>query len=154
MLAFSRRTLINGLCLMGVLIPRGAPGAAGDPPSGGERVALRGYDPVSYFTAGHPEKGSPEFSASFDDATYWFKNADNRALFVTDPDHYAPQFDGYCAIMVSRGEKAEPDPEAWAISDGKLYVFSAKEGVPVFRQQTAAILGQAAEKWPELHKHP
>jgi hypothetical protein len=26
--------------------------------------------------------------------------------------------------------------------------------VPVFQQQTAAILGQAAEKWPELRKHP
>ena len=91
-----------------------------------KRVALSGYDPVSYFTDGRPEKGSAEYSAAFDDATYWFKSAEHRALFVADPDHYAPQFDGYCAIIVSRGEKHEADPEAWAIADGKLYVFGAR----------------------------
>ena len=54
-----------------------------------KRLALKGYDPVSYFTEGRPEQGSAEYQASFDDATYWFKNAEHRALFVADPDRYA-----------------------------------------------------------------
>jgi YHS domain-containing protein len=119
-----------------------------------KRVALSGYDPVSYFTDGRPEKGSAEYSATFDDASYWFKSAEHRALFVADPDHYAPRFSGYCTINVSRGVKQEADPEAWAIADGKLYVFSAKEGVPLFQQQTAAIVNKATENWPTLHQHP
>ena len=119
-----------------------------------KRVALSGYDPVSYFTDGRPEKGSAEYSAAFDDATYWFKSAEHRALFVADPDHYAPQFAGYCAINVSRGVKQEADPEAWAIADGKLYVFSAKQGGPIFQQQTAAIVDKATENWPALRQHP
>ena len=119
-----------------------------------KRVALSGYDPVSYFTEGHPEKGSAEYSAAFDDATYWFKSAEHRAMFVADPDHYAPHFKGYCTIMVSRGVKQEADPEAWAIADGKLYVFSVKQGVPLFEQQTASITEKAAANWPELRKQP
>src|SRR5689334_6023954 len=87
------------------------------------RVGLRGYDPVNYFTEGRPAKGSEQFTASFDEVTYWFKNAENRALFVKDPERYAPQFKGFCAIDLSRGLKTEPDPEAWTIANGKLYVF-------------------------------
>ena len=60
-----------------------------------QRIALSGYDPVSYFTAGRPEKGSPEFAAPFDDATYWFKSAEHRAMFLADPDRYAPQYSGF-----------------------------------------------------------
>jgi|SRR5580704_8807656 YHS domain-containing protein len=119
-----------------------------------KRVALSGYDPVSYFTEGHPEKGSAEYAAVYDDATYWFKSAEHRALFVADPDHYAPQFAGYCAINVSRGVKKEADPEVWVIADGRLYVFAGKAAVPLFQQQTAGIIEKATENWPELRKNP
>jgi YHS domain-containing protein len=119
-----------------------------------KRVALRGYDPVSYFIEGQPVKGSAEFAAEFDGATYWFKSAERRDMFVADPDRYAPQFGGLCTITVAHGGIAEPDPEAWAIADGKLYVFGAKEGVALFRRQTASIIGQAAENWPRLRIQP
>jgi len=119
-------------------------------PIAGDRVALKGYDPVSYFTEGKPEKGSSEFTFAFDDTSYWFKSAEHRAQFAADPERYAPQFDGYCAIQVSRGAKAEADPEAWSITNGKLYVFSAKMVVPMFQQQTAGIVEKASENWPQL----
>ena len=149
---FSRRSALLALSILGVVAALGA-GETGSS-AAEKRVALSGYDPVSYFTDGHPEKGSAEYSAAFDDATYWFKSTEHRALFVADPDHYAPQFDGYCAINVSRGVKKEADPEAWAIAGGRLYVFSAKEGVPLFQQQTAGIIDKAREKWPEVRKSP
>lgn len=114
------------------------------------RVALHGYDPVSYFTGGRPEKGTPQFSADFDDATYWFRSAEHRAMFVADPDRYAPQYNGFCTIGVSRGAKFEPDPEAWTISDGKLYVFTAPAGVPMFQEAKANILDQANAHWPNV----
>ena len=149
----ARRAMLVGFSLLGVVARLEAPLAA-DAAAGDKRVALSGYDPVSYFAVGHPEKGSAEFSASFDGTTYWFKNAEHRALFVADPDRYAPQFHGYCAINVSRGGKYEADPQAWVIADGKLYVFGGKEGIPIFRQQTASIVQKAAETWPELRKQP
>jgi YHS domain-containing protein len=148
----SRRSVLIALPVLGAIAAHGAPLAAEAAPE--KRVALSGYDPVAYFTEGHPEKGLAEYSAAFDDATYWFKSAEHRAMFVADPDHYAPQFKGYCTIMVSRGVKQEADPEAWAIADGKLYVFSVKQGVPLFEQQTASITEKAAANWPELRKQP
>ena len=149
-----RSTLVALPILVAIAGGRATRAAEAASPAAGKRVALSGYDPVSYFTEGHPEKGSAEYSAAFDDATYWFKSAEHRAMFVADPDHYAPQFKGYCTIMVSRGVKQEADPEAWAIADGKLYVFAVKQGVPMFEQQTASITEKAAANWPELRKQP
>ena len=149
MSGMSRRAML-GWSLLGVLAPLGSAHAAGEISTTGDRVALQGYDPVAYFTDGHPEKGSAEFSAAFDGATYWFKNAEHKALFVTNPDHYAPMFNGYCAIQVSRGVKYEADPEAWAITDGKLWVFGAKKAVPVFREKAADIIANATQNWPEV----
>ena len=116
------------------------------------RIALRGYDPVSYFTDNRPEKGTPEFTADFDDATYWFKSAEHRAMFVADPDRYAPQYNGFCTIGISRGSKFEPDPQAWTMSDGKLYVFAGPGGVPMFQEARANILDQANANWPAMHR--
>ena len=117
-----------------------------------KRLALKGYDPVSYFTEDRPEHGSAEYQAAFDDATYWFKNAEHRAMFVADPDHYAPQFRGFCTVTLTHGQKYEADPEAWAIADGKLYVFGAKEAVPIFQAQTAGIIEKATENWAKLRQ--
>ena len=149
MSGMSRRAIL-GWSLLGVLAPFGGSRAAGEMSSAGERVALRGYDPVAYFTDNHPVKGSAEFSASFDGTTYWFKNAEHKALFVADPDHYAPRFNGYCTMQVSRGVKYEADPEAWAIADGKLWVFGAKKAETVFKEKAADIIAKATENWPEV----
>jgi YHS domain-containing protein len=119
-------------------------------PSAGARVALKGYDPVSYFTDGKPEKGSKDFTFAFDDTTYWFKSAEHRDKFAADPEHYAPQFDGFCAIQLSRGRKVEADPEAWAITKGKLYVFSMKIGMQKFEKESVVIAEKAKENWPKL----
>src|SRR2546423_4447194 len=153
MSSFSRRIVAGGLAAL-LATPVRMLLAAEAAPGTDKRVALQGYDPVSYFTKGRPEKGSAEFIATFDDATYWFKSAEHRALFAADPDRYAPQFGGFCAIRISRGEKYEADPQAWALAAGKLYVFGGKEGVPIFRRQTASIIEKANEHWPELHKAP
>ena len=118
------------------------------------RVALKGYDPVSYFTEGKPQKGSADFSASFEDAIYWFKDAKHHALFVADPGRYAPQFDGWCAMSLTRGELVEVDPEAWVIAEGKLYVFGKRIGPTLFAEQQAHKVEVATRNWRELRKKP
>jgi YHS domain-containing protein len=120
--------------------------------SASNRIALDGYDPISYFDAGRPEKGSSEFSFAFDDAVYWFKSADHRTKFISDPERYAPQYGGYCAITMSGGEKGPADPEAWAISEGKLYVFRVKRGADKFNSNPAEIANLANANWQKLHE--
>lgn len=123
-------------------------------PPAAERVALNGYDPVAYFIDGRPAKGSAEFSASFDGTTYHFKNAQHRALFVAEPDRYAPQYKAYCAITITRGAKLEVDPEAFLIWNGKLYMFAGKQGIAMFQQEAAAIVAKADSAWPDVNKRP
>jgi YHS domain-containing protein len=151
--SFSRRAVTAGLAALLALPFRGAL-AAEAAPRPGKRVALQGYDPVSYFTEGRPEKGSAEFSAAFEDATYWFKNAEHRALFVADPDRYAPQFGGWCAMSLARGEVVEPDPESWAIAEGKLYVFGQKIGPALFAEHRADNVERAIQNWRNVRQRP
>ncbi len=151
MARLSRRSLVF-LGLSIALCERGAFAQAGSPSGGAQRVALKGYDPVSYFTDGKPEQGLKDFTFAFDDTTYWFKSAEHRDLFAADPERYAPQFDGYCAMQLSRGVKAEADPQAWTITNGRLYVFAGKGGVEKFRHDAMAIAEKAKENWQQVRR--
>ena len=84
--------------------------------------AIRGYDPVAYFTDAAPTRGSDQFTASWQGATFHFASVENLKLFKVDPAAYAPQYGGYCAYAVSKGATATTVPEAWTIVDGKLYL--------------------------------
>src|SRR6188474_2563122 len=130
-MVISRRAILAGLALTVATVGELCAADA-------SRVALGGYDPVNYFAEGKPKKGVEQFSAIFEDATYWFKNAAHRQMFSTNPEKYAPQFSGFCAIDLSRGLKTEPDPEAWTIADGRLYVFGKKRGPGLFAQDGSA----------------
>jgi YHS domain-containing protein len=85
-------------------------------------LAIRGYDPVAYFTEGKPTAGVAEFKASHEGATYQFATAANRDLFVKEPAKYTPQYGGFCAFAASVGKKFDADPNVWKLVDGKLYL--------------------------------
>jgi len=48
-------------------------------------IALRGYDPVAYFTAKAPTMGNAQFSAKHDGMTFHFSSAANRDMFKANP---------------------------------------------------------------------
>jgi YHS domain-containing protein len=85
-------------------------------------VAIDGYDPVAWFTDGGPRKGSSAYTATWNGATWYFTTPAHRDLFQADPARYAPQYGGYCAWAMADGRKAEIDPNAWKIVDGRLYL--------------------------------
>lgn len=110
----------------------------------GPRVVLKGYDPVAYFTDGRPVKGSPQNSYDWDGERYHFASAANRDKFAANPERYAPEFGGYCTGSMARNVRNEADPEAWIISDGKLYVF----GQVKFMNEAKNNPGYLAERVP------
>ncbi len=87
-----------------------------------DTVAIHGYDTVAYFTEGKPVQGSGDFEQVWQDSRWQFASATNRDLFTANPDRYAPQYGGYCALGLAVGEYADADPNAWTIVDGKLYL--------------------------------
>ncbi len=58
-------------------------------------VAVKGYDPVAYFTMGEPLKGKKEFEIKWKGAKWRFASAVHRDLFADNPEKYAPQYGGY-----------------------------------------------------------
>ena len=147
----------RSLLAVGVAVPIAATAfgvADAEMPPAGRRVALSGYDPVSYFNPGRPEKGDGKFWFAFDDAIYHFKTAEHRAMFAANPERYAPQYDGFCAAGLSKGYKEEPDPEAWAIVNGKLYVVAHKERIAQFKKDPRIFIDKADVNWPRLRDAP
>lgn len=123
------------------------------------RLVLKGYDPVAYFTDGKPVQGDPGISYEFDEGRYYFANEHHRAMFVAEPERYAPQFGGYCTGSMSRGVRNEGHPEAWIIADGKLFVFGAadlatalqiRERAQTDRDYLASRIPKAIKNWQAM----
>lgn len=85
-------------------------------------AAIRGYDPVAFFTEGKPAEGSRQFTHQWKGATWRFASARNRDAFAAAPEKYAPQYGGYCAYGVANGYTVSTVPEAWSVVAGKLYL--------------------------------
>jgi len=84
--------------------------------------AIKGYDPVAYFTQNKPIKGQADITFEWNDGIWHFASAENRDLFQQNPEKYAPQYGGWCAYGWAQGYPAKTEPEAWSIVDGKLYL--------------------------------
>ena len=115
-------------------------------------LAIRGYDPVAYYQQSAPVKGSSQFSYQWQGARWLFASAENRDRFQAEPEHYAPQYGGYCAYAVSKGRTASIDPEAWKIVDGRLYLNYSKGVQKKWEQDVPGNIVKADRNWPELHK--
>src|SRR5262245_10934456 len=82
-------------------------------------LALRGYDPVSYFTDNKPVMGDFTITAEHDGATYRFSSEAHKAMFEKDPAKYLPQYGGFCAFGTAQGYKVDGDPNVWKIVDNR-----------------------------------
>ncbi len=113
-------------------------------------VAIKGYDPVAYFTDQKPVKGSKKFSTTWKEAKWFFVSQANLEAFIAEPEKYAPQYGGYCAWAVSQNSTAGIDPEAWKIVDGKLYLNYDKNIQKKWEQDIPGHIALANEHWPKL----
>jgi YHS domain-containing protein len=114
--------------------------------------AIRGYDPVAYFTHGAPAKGSKEFRHEWRGATWHFASSANRDRFAADPQRYAPQYGGYCAYGVALGSAPPIDPAAWSIVDGKLYLNYNLPTRATWEKDIPGYIRKADANWPGVLK--
>lgn len=117
-------------------------------------LALRGYDPVSYFTDGAPMPGAFDITADYEGATYRFTSAEHAEMFKADPAKYVPEFGGYCAFGAAFGKKFGGDPTVWKIVDGKLYLNLAKPVAEKWQADQPYFISEASSKWAEIKDKP
>jgi YHS domain-containing protein len=135
---------------IGVLIL--GPGAVAK--AGDDRLALKGYDPVAYFTDKRPIVGDSQYQHEWDGAIYRFASAKHLELFRADPDRYLPQYHNWCAASVAKGEKVHGNPEWWLVVDGRLYLFGQPVGPGKMKVDPAAMKSQADENWLKVSRLP
>lgn len=114
-------------------------------------VAMDGFDVVAYFKPGKPKKGLDEYSLEHKGKTWKFSSPGNLQAFQDNPEHYEPQFNGWCAFAVSEGYSAEVDfIDGWSILDGKLYLNWSKSTSEDFIAQQDRRKPEAHQRWPDV----
>ena len=121
-----------------------------------EGLAIKGYDPVSYFTQHKAQKGKKEYALIHRGVTYYFASGDDRILFQSDPLKYEPQYGGWCAYaMGNDGSKVDVDPETFKIADGKLFLFYHQffnNTLKSWNQNESQLHRQADVNWQKIIK--
>ena len=149
----ARRTAIVAFVVSAALVPIPAAAAEKDPVFATRgNLAIRGYDPVAYFTEGEAVKGKREFTLGWQGADWRFASGENRNLFADDPEKYAPQYGGYCAWAVSRNYTAPTDPDAFTVVGDKLYLNYNRKIMAQWLEDRDANIESADRNWPTVLK--
>jgi YHS domain-containing protein len=117
-------------------------------------LALRGYDPVAYFTQHKAVKGDPQWTATHHGVTYEFVSQEDQAAFLANPEKYVPQYGGFCALATSAGAKADADPQQFVVDSGKLYVNNNPRAQQIFKEDVMGNIKKADHNWPDVAKQP
>lgn len=141
--------------LFALLVALGVPALASASPAPSvsataQGVAIGGYDPVAYFTEGHPVAGSAMFELRWNGATWRFASAASRARFEANPGAYAPAFGGYCAWAISQNYIAPGDPLVWRIVEGRLYLNFNQRAKSLWEADLAAAIARGNANWPRV----
>ena len=115
-------------------------------------VAIKGYDPVAYFTVGKPTPGLAQFPTTYDGAVYRFASAANRDTFVAAPDKFLPQYGGYCAYAISWNLIADIEPDEWAIVNNKLYLNNGFFAQTLWSLDKSGNIAKGDQNWPRVPK--
>ncbi|MDN5213087.1 YHS domain-containing (seleno)protein [Fulvivirgaceae bacterium BMA12] len=119
------------------------------------KIALSGYDAVSYFN-GDPVKGKSQYKAVDNNITYYFSNASNLKSFKENPGKYKPQYGGWCAYAMGKtGEKVEVNPKTFKILDDKLYLFYNKfftNTLDTWNEDERNLKVKADKNWGDIIK--
>ena len=120
------------------------------PDTAGRPVMLLGHDPVAYFTRGQPMRGSPQHVVDLPARSYYFANAEHKALFEATPARYEPQYGGFCASGAAFAIKLGSDPGAWQVREGRLFIFGDVLGQAAWGVDPAWNVAHADRLWPSI----
>ena len=111
--------------------------------------AIYGYDPVAYFTMEKAVKGDKKITHEWRGAEWHFSSEEHKAMFVSDPEKYAPQYGGYCAYAMSDNRLVGIDEDAWTIHNGKLYLNYSMSVMEEWRKKMDQYIEEADGFYPK-----
>lgn len=118
------------------------------------KLAIHGYDPVSYIEQKKAVKGKKEFAVNVNGAIYYTSSEKNKELLKKDPAKYEPIYGGWCAFaMGDDGEKVEINPTTFKVIDGKTYLFYNKlftNTLNSWNKNEDKLKKQADQNWKKI----
>lgn len=146
---FTRRATLG--CVTALPWLRPGPAWAASPEVFAENgLAIGGTDPVAYFQQARAVAGVPIHALMWRSATWTFASAATRDAFEMNPVAFAPQFGGYCAHALARGELSPTLPEAWAIYEGRLYLTHNLAARTAWAADPGGQIALATGHWPAI----
>ena len=121
--------------------------------TGRGEFAINGYDAVAYHKQQKPVKGDSDFRVEWNGATWRFDSQENRDLFESDPERWAPAYGGYCAWAVSNNYTAKTDPDAWSIVDDRLYLNYSRSVRRTWGKDIPGNIARGDANWPKVLKN-
>jgi len=118
-----------------------------------DEIAIKGYDPVSYFISEEPKEGKENLTYEYEGSTYQFVSQENLDTFKADPAKYAPAYGGWCAYAVGNGYTADANPKTYKILDGKLLLFYNKfftNTLEKWNKDEENLSKKAEQNWPGI----
>ena len=118
-------------------------------------LSLEGYSPVSYFTQGVAEQGSPQFAVEHGGRTYYLTSPEQVKIFKMDPDKYRPRYE-ICPYSLTQGKRVPLDPTNFKIIGETLLIFhrsEAMDGLKLWNQSPMSddeLLEQADKQFTLL----
>ena len=148
---FNRRTFIIGAAATPFAAVFAGPVRAAEPEVFSENeIAIRGADPVAFFTQGTPVLGSADHALMWRGTMWHFASAQTMEMFTANPEAYAPQYGGYCAYAASQGYVASTVPEAWTVYNGKLYLNNSTGVRRRWLRDIDSYIVAADANWPGI----
>ena len=121
--------------------------------------AVSGFDVVAYRSLDQAPVGTKQpaavpgradITADYNGATFAFASEANRTEFLSNPEFYAPQYDGHCAYGVAKGGKVPGNPNLWRIVDDKLYLNITTNVVSFWEEDIPGNINTAQGNWPGI----
>lgn len=144
------------ILIAGLLFALGGPSFAASDAANvdAKGIAIHGYDPVGYFTAGNAIMGKPEFTARHFGVTYMFSSIENLKTFTRNPEKYTPSYGGWCAYGVRVGRKFDIDPNSFQIVNGRLFLQLNLGTQKIWNADLEKNIEIADRLWPKIQAIP
>ena len=112
--------------------------------------AIYGYDPVAYFTEHSAILGQREHEYVWNGVSWIFSSRANKAVFMQNPDVYAPQYGGHGALAMARGYASDSNPNVWALYRNRLFLFYSYTARAAWAEAVDLHVERADGEWPRI----